>query len=76
MLQLVFACGDKTYVDGDEASIGIKIAPWILDDVDAVNVDFTRVGGQVHAGKAASDGVVDLHSNNISGLSTSDLIEG
>ena len=62
-----------TYVDGDESSVGVKVAPWIPDDVDVVDVDLTRVCRQVHASEAVSDSVVDLHSHDVSWVSSSDL---
>ena len=62
-----------SYIDGDESCIRVEVSPGIFNNVDSINIDLARVCCQVHASESISDSVIDLHSDNVSGVSTSDL---
>lgn len=64
------------YVDGDDSCIRVEVSPGVLDNVDSINIDLARVSCQVHASESISDSVIDLHRDNVSGVSTSDLKNG
>ena len=60
-------------VDRDLTVIGIEISPGIFLDVCTIDINGSRIGGQILASICVTIRIIQLEDQNVSGLGTSNL---